>query len=260
MIKKLGHQAPIGFRDRNFNSIELDGDFAYCKSHNFIYQPEIEQEKLYNGLPCYYTDIRFKDTLYNFFHNCSIYWTRRKPISLNACIRKTLRCRNIPVGTIVKFGKSWYFANRKFSNSFIFKIKKENKLDIEFEINNPIYSSQFTSCPFSKALTDELRANGFLVSVTTNTSFLSKMINTAIAHTRNTGFINEEITGETAIAYGHGKKIGFSSYNDNFMGYSNGCDNILWDKYGEFDKWSRCNEIPKSTTIEDIIKELVTIK
>jgi len=32
-MKKLGHQAPQGYRVNLFNSIELDGDFALCDSH-----------------------------------------------------------------------------------------------------------------------------------------------------------------------------------------------------------------------------------
>ena len=62
------------------------------------------------------------------------------------------------------------------------------------------------------------------------------------------------------MAYGYGKKIGFSSFNNDFMGYSNGCENILWDRFGEFDKWSRCYEIPKTTPIEEIIEILKSDK
>jgi hypothetical protein len=40
------------------------------------------------------------------------------------------------------------------------------------------------------------------------------------------------------------------------MGYSNGRDNILFDKFGEFNKWSRCNEILKTTPIDEIIEIL----
>jgi hypothetical protein len=37
------------------------------------------------------------------------------------------------------------------------------------------------------------------------------------------------------------------------MGYSDGCENILFDYYGEFDKWSRCRIIDKKTPIKEII-------
>jgi len=257
MIKnKLGHQAPKGWRVNDFNSIEIEGDFAYCKSHNFVYNSEEEKEKLYNAQPCYYTDKRFIDTIHNYYGETKLHWTRFKYISLKTCIRKVLKCRNIPVGTIVNFNKSWYVSKFKIDNSYKFKIKKENKLDINFEINMPEYFENFTNCEFSKELTNKLRENGFIVSVTKNESFLTNMFNTAIALTGKKGFENSEIEGDIAIAYGYGKKIGYSSFKNDFMGYSNGCDNILWDKFGEFDKWSRCNEIPKTESIDKIIEIL----
>jgi len=103
---KLGHQAPKGWRINRFNSIEIEGDLHYCYSHNFVYNCEEEERKLYNAEPCYYTDDRFVDTPHNYFHHTYLYWTRWKAISLRACIRRTLRCKNIPVGTIVEFRKS----------------------------------------------------------------------------------------------------------------------------------------------------------
>lgn len=75
-------------------------------------------------------------------------------------------------------------------------------------------------------------------------------------HGKNGEFIDPTIDGEIAIAHGYGKQIGFSSFNNDFQGYSNGCDNILWDSFGQFNKWSSCIEISKNTPINDIIKEL----
>lgn len=253
---KLGHQAPKGYVVNDFNSIEIEGDFAYCKSHNFVYKAKVENIKLHLGLPCYYTDIRFHDTAYNYYENCMLHWNRRKPISLKTCIRKTLNCKNIPVGTVVRFNKSWYYSGKKIDNGFNFKIKKENTLDIEYEINDPKFFKNFTSCERSQKLTDALRANGFIVMVNKNESFLSNMINTVTAYVRDGKFVNPEIPGETAIAYGFGKRIGFSSNDDDFMGYSDGCENILWDFNEDFNKWSQCRWIKKSTTIEEIIEEL----
>lgn len=253
---KKGHEAPIGFRVNRFSSIELEGDFAYCKSHNFVYNTEIEKEKLYNGQACYYTDTRFIDTIHNFYQNCYLHLNRNKETSLKACIRKTLNIKNIPRGTIVSFKKSWYYPKFKFTGSFNFKIKKENNFDIQYEINKQSYFNNFTTCEFSKKLTNALRENGFIVSITKNESFLNNMLNSAIMHTGQTNFVDSEIKGETAIAYGHGKKIGFSSFKNDFMGYSNGCKNILWDHFGEFNKWSQSNEISKTTSIEDIINIL----
>jgi len=253
---KLGHQAPKGYRVNRFNSIEIEGDFAYCKSHNFVYNSEIEEEKLYKGLPCYYTDIRFIDTIHNYYKNCMLYWTRWKDISLKSCIRRTLNCMNIPAGTIVDFNKSWYHPGKKIDLSYQFKIKKENKFNIKFEISDPNFSKNFNTCEFSKNLTDALRSNGFIVNVKSkNINFISSLLSTAAAYTGQDVSVNEE-EGEIAIAYGYGKKIGYSSKNNTFMGYYNGCDNILFDYFGEFNKWSQCNEINKTTPIEDIIKIL----
>lgn len=254
---KIGHQAPIGRRVNTFNSIEIEGDFSYCISHNFVYNSEQEKEKLYNGKPCYYTDKRFYDSMHNSYHRCKLHWTRWSDISLKACIRKVMRCKNIPIGTVISFEKSWYEVGSKFRNHFNFKVKKENKLDLQFEINHPSYSQQFTNCEFSKKLTEALRENGFIVSIKQNESFLGNLVNSAIAYTGSKELQDTTIEGDVAVAYGYGKKIGFSSFNNDFFGYSNGCKNILWDRFGEFDKWSRCNEIDKTTSIEDILEILM---
>lgn len=253
---KLGHQVPKGRRVNRFNSIEINGDFAYCASHNFVFNPEEEERKLYNGEACYYTDNRYKSTPHNYYKNTMLYWTRYHDISLKSCIRRTLKCANIPINTIIKFNKSWRYTGQKFSGSYNFKIKHENKLDITYEINNPTYNTNFIHCKRSRKLVDELRANGFLVSVTKNTSFIKNMLNTAISYTNSGKPIDSSIDGESAIVYGYGKKIGFSSFNNNYMGYSNGCDNILWDSFKEFNKWSQCNEIPKNKSTKEIIKIL----
>jgi len=253
---KLGHQAPRNWRINKFNSIELEGDVAYCTSHDFVYNPEIEEQKLYNAQPCYYTDKRFIDGKFNFFKETKIHWTRFKDVSLKTCIRKTLNCKNIPVGTIVKFAKSWYYKGKNIDNSFLFKIKKENKLDIKYEISEPSFFNNFETHSFSKKLTNKLRENGFIVQVfNINPNYISSLISTAGEYlNKNIEITNEE--GEYAIAYGYNKKIGFSSHKNSFRGYSNGCNNILWDKFGEFNKWSQCNEINKDLEINEIIKIL----
>jgi len=254
---KIGHLAPKGYRVNLFNSIEIEGDYHYCQSHNFIFNSVVEYQKLHLGLPCYYTDKRFRSSRYNFYKNCKIYWTRFKDISLKSSIRRTLNCYNIPVGTIVHFDKSWSFSGKKFSTSFNFKIRKENKIDIQYEVSKDGYFNNFSNCDFSKQLTEELRKNGFLVYVEKNESFLGNMINSAISLSGG-DLMDTEIEGDVAIAYGHNKIIGFSSFKNDLYGYSNGCDNILWDVYGEFDKWSRCNEISKNTSIEEIVEILIS--
>jgi hypothetical protein len=257
-INKLGHHAPHKYVSNKFNSIEIDGDFAYCASHNFVYNTEVEKIKLYEGLACYYTDKRVVDGRHNYYSNTMIHWTRWKSISLKACIRKTLSCGNIPKGTRVSFNKSYYHPKTKVDNSYSFKIMNKNVIDFEYEINDPGYFNNFKGCEFSKKLTDELRSNGFIVNVDNgNANFLSSMVSHASSYIGKTSEVDEE-EGETAVAYGFGKKIGFSSKNNTLYGYSNACNNILWDNFGEFNKWSQCNEIHKTMVIEEIIKILKT--
>lgn len=241
---KIGHQAPIGSRVNSFNSIEIEGDLAYCKSHNFVYNSEEEEKKLYWAQPCYYTDIRFEDGNNNFYKNTKIHWTRYKEISLKACIRKIRKVKGIPVGTLVDFNKSWYYTKKNVDNSYVFKVKEYKPADVEFEINAPSYSNNFTTCERSRELTNKLREAGFIVNVW-NT---------------NPDFIYGEDEGEIAVAYGYGKKIGYSSEANSFRGYGNGSKNVLFDFFGEFDKWSRCHEISKETPIDQIVREIKEAK
>lgn len=253
---QLGFQLPSGLRVGKFNYIDLDSyhnKLNYCDTHNFVFNKDEQEELLYNGKPCIYTDLRYGQNKFEFNY---IFSNRYKPISLKACIRRTLGCRNIPVGTVIKFTCSWYYLNRKFKNEFLFKIKKENKFDPKYEVNHPSFSEWFTSDLRANELTKALRENGFLVRVFPNYSFLLGMLNTAISLTEGEQ-VDQSIPGECAIAYGFGKKIGFSSGNEPFQGYVDGCDNILWDSFGDFDKWSRCNQIPKRTNINEIINILV---
>jgi len=253
---KLGHQAPKGYVANRFNSIEISGDLHYCESHNFVYNCEVEDKKLHLGLPCYYTDARYYDGRFNIYKNTKIYWTRFKDISLKACVRKTLNCRNIPVGTIVEFRKSWYVVGKYIDNSYRFKVKKENRFDPDYQVSRPSFTRNFSTCKRSIDLTNALRENGFLVSVRTNESFLGNIMNTAVQLSGGNDYIDTKISGEIAFAYGNDKKIGFSSYDDDFMDYSNGREDILWDYCDDFDKWSKCNLISKNSSIDEILEIL----
>lgn len=238
----MPHLSPRGFRSNyDFISINLEGDWHFCESHNFVYNSVEEEEKLYNGQPCFYTDQRYQSGWANFYNETSLYRNRWKPISLKSCIRRTLKCRNIPAGTVVYFGKNYYFPNRNFKSGFEFKVKNENKFEPDYQVTEPSFFNTFKN--FSNELVERLRNEGFLVQVWNS----------------NPGFIYGDEDGEIAIAYGFGKMIGFSTENNSFRGYQNGCENILWDWFGEFDKWSRCNEIPKNTPIDEIIKQLKQI-
>lgn len=241
MNQKKGHQAPRGYRVNRYNSIEISGTLHYCDSHNFVYDCDEQRRRLHEGLPCFYTDKRFKSSYStNFFLQCYLFQDRNKPISLKSCIRRTMSCKNIPVGTMVEFGKSWYYPGKRFKNGYLFKVTQENRMPIDYEVNVPSFFNNFKACDRSKDLVNILRDNGFLVQVFNENP------------DRLIGY-NE---GEIAIAYGHGIRVGISSNDDPFYGYFNGCDNILWDKFEDFDKWSRCYEIPKTYSTDSIIKIL----
>ena len=124
----------------------------------------------------------------------------------------------------------------------------------------PKYSRNFDNCKFSQKLTKGLRANGFIVGVNKgNPDFISSMISTASAYTGKNIDVSDD-GGQIAIAYGRGMIIGFSNEENSFQGYSDGCENILYDFFGEFNKWSQCHNIPKSTPVKTIIKQLTKIK
>lgn len=258
---KIGHQAPKRYRyNRYFNYITIRGDLHYCQSHDFVYDCVEEERKLYNAQPCYYTDYRYVDSRHNYYKDCHLYFSRsrwKQDITLKACIRKTLKCRNIPIGTIVEFTRDWHFSDKKIDLRYCFKVKKENNFDPKYEINSPQYFRNFDNDKWAQELTEELRANGFIVAVSRgNTNFLSNMISTAAAYTGQYIEASQE-EGQTAIAYGHGMKIGFSTGRDTFMGYSCGSDSVLYDYFQEFDKWSRCNEISKDRSPKEIVQELL---
>lgn len=260
MKTKLGHQAPKGSRINTFNYIEIEGDFAYCKSHNFLYNERVEKYLLYQGRACYYTDNRYIDGHNNFYKECSIHSTRFTDISLKTCIRKVKKCRNIPIGTVVQFNKSWHIRGNKSDLSYLMKVRKENFFDPQYEVNDPTFFNNFNTCDFSNLLVNELRKEGFLVRVfNKNPNFISGLIEQAAEYTGSPLSETEKIVedGEYAIAWGYGKQIGFSSNNDTFQGYSNGCKNILYDYFDEFNKWSRCREVSKTSSIPDILTILM---
>ena len=247
-MEKLGFQTFKGNRVKRFNYIHIKGDLHYCESHNFMYNSEVENKKLHYGLPCYYTDGRFHSGGKNFYKSTYLHFSRYsktmmgKSISLKAGLRKVKGCYGIPKGTIVEFAQDWSIG--KQDHGFLYKVKEYKPIPYKFEVNIAAYSNNFLHDSKMSKLINELRNNGFLVAVYNN----------------NPDFLIGENEGEIAIAYGHGLRVGISTHDNTFRGYSNGRDSILWDNYEDFDKWSRCNEIPKSLTTEEIIKELIKNK
>lgn len=226
---KLGHQAPKGWRVNKCNEIELPLNLVYNPTYNFVYDKKEENRKLYNAQPCVYTDIRF-DTE---FENNNLHHLKQGPISIKAAIRKTLRCKGIPKGTLVQFSKSYYFPKYDIDNNYLFKVRKKNPNNIQYQISDPSFFNNFTTCKRSYKLVNALRNKGFLVQV---------VIKNGV---------------EMAFAYGYGKMVGFSAGNEPDNCYGLSSSNILWCNYGEFDKWSHCNPIPKSTSNEEILSILL---
>lgn len=241
----LGFQAPKQQRVKRFNYIHIKGDLHYCDSHNFMYNTEEESCKLHDGKPCIYTDDRFTSGNFNYYKSCYLHFSRYskhmygKSISLKAALRKVKSCKNIPIDTIVEFNQDWSIGET--NNSFLYKIIEENKEEIVYGITIKSFKNLFNNNKKANDLIILLRKNGFLVSVFNN----------------NPGFLIGDEPGGIAIAYGNGIRIGFSTDDNTFRGYTNGEKNILWNSYDDFDKWSSCYEIPKSLDNKEIVKQLL---
>lgn len=250
----MGHLSPKGSRQKWFNFVRVKG-LHYCKSHNFFFDPTVEERKLYDGKPCIYTDQRFVLGNNNSFGEGLMVYSRKYAFSLKSLIRKVRRAY-IPSGTEVEFGTSWYYTAKNVDTRYIFKVRNGRQMPAyDYEINKPKYTSLFSEDVWANELVSALRKNGFIIAVYPNYSHLASMVN-AVIRQGQPDIINGEIGGEYAIAHGFGKTIGFSSGSDTLRGYTDGQDNILWDWFGEFDKWSRCKRIPKTTPIDAILEIL----
>lgn len=261
---KYGYQAPRGRRTNyGFMCIDVE-NMHYCWSHDFWFSQEEQNALLHQGKPCIYTDYGYAEGNHNSFGRGCMLWKRGNGFTLRKAIRLLKRTRNLPIGTIVKIGHNWRYASKKGKSgielSYDFKVRKENKFDPKYEISPEFSGGNFNTDEKAKALTDLLRANGFIVAVRSkNPNFISSLVATAAAHIgKSTDVTDEE--GEIATAYGHGLRVGFSSGNSTYRGYSCGVKSILFDKWNEFDKWSRCREISKEKTNEEILNILLNVK
>lgn len=209
--------------------------WGYCTNHHFIFNIEVEKQKLYNGNRCIYTDSRFVIE-----HNVGKFFKRSNG-SLEACIRWAKRLGNVPIGTCIEFGKRYYDPSGEVDYGYTFIVKKYNEMKFDFEINRHEYFLNFDKYATEKErnLLFQLRQMGFIVGIYAN---------------------DEDVQGHDVIGYGHGKIVGFSTGKYNFQSYPDGFDSVLWDHFGEFDKWSRCNKIPKTTKNEEIIDILINNK
>lgn len=265
--KKLGHQAPKGYRlNDHFNYVFISGDLHYCASHDFVFNEVEEERKLYYAQPCYYTDKRYLSGRHNYYKDTYLYhsrhrWGKKYELSVKACIRMVEQCRNIPVGTIVEFRRDWYYTSKKSGRpinvDYYYKVRKENNFNPQYEINMARYSRNFDNCSYSQEITEALRENGFIVGVSKgNPDFIMGMIATAQEYSGQERTADKEAGGQIATAYGKGIMIGFSSGDNTYRGYSYGIKSILFDFFQEFNKWSQCYEIAKGTPPEEVIKLL----
>jgi len=215
---------------------------AWESKHNIIYDKQKMEELMAWGQPSIYTDVRF-DTEYEMH----LFWKSRKDKSLEACIRRLNKTRGLMKGDKILI-KNAYMSrtskNKPVSLDYIYRVKEDRPLDIKWEINGPYINNLFKSDEWANKLTLDLRKAGFIVNV---------------YNSNPNRLIGEEL-GQIAIAWGWGKRVGFSSGSNNFMGYKDGEKNVLFDKWDCFDKWSRCETISKSESIESIVEKLMTVE
>lgn len=240
---KRGFNTRPELRPERFNSIEISGDLAYCKSHGFVYDKSLEEYKLYQGQPCYYTDGRFKDGS-NFYKSCYLFQRGRgnkEGISLGSCIKKVRKVKGIPKGTVVKFSVGWYYPGENSDLSYTYIENRNIPYIPDYEVSNESYLNNFTQDDYAKSLVEFLRSHGFIIGV----------------WNENPNRIYGEEDGESCIGYGHGRKFGFASHSNPLFGYSDTIDKISFDFYDEFDKWSRCTyRIEKNKPFEEILEFL----
>ena len=264
-FRKRGYRCAKAWRPRHFGLIHIDGDLHFCSDGNFVYNAETEKDKLYMAQPCIYTDTRFDtEKGMNYYHSTYVYFSRRNfdklrrqsewgkpnrtprdwgelPITLKSCIRKVRGIKGIPKGTAIEFANHWYYPKSDNIPAYVY-IHNGKDADFipDYQVNDDCYKARFTSDEWANELTDKLREAGFLVQV----------------WNENPGFIYGEGEGEIAVAYGFNKKIGFSTGKNDFRGYSNGCESVLYDYRNYFDKWSKALGIKKTTPIDEIVRQL----
>lgn len=210
---------------KKFNFATLKGPYGYCKSHNFVYNQDEEEKKLYNGQPCIYTDDRYSGG-FDLYMKADLIWSRYKSLSIKQMKNKLSSIRNIPEGAVIHLESAWYL--RGLGDKLQYHLKAHYiPFNPDYKVNLPEYSA-LPKDEWCRSFTVNLRNAGYLVAV-------------------------YEDDTEYCIAYGWNKKLGFSPLGQPVAGYHHGLESILFDEYQCFDKWSKCEEISMNAPQEDII-------
>lgn len=223
----MPHLAPKRYRWNTFAHIKIE-DKHYCPNLNLVYDIEEQDILLHDGKPCVYTDNRHDDKYSgNFYSKCRIGKLRDRK-SLKALIRKANSLKGLKGDELIRFESLMYIPGKNVDLAYRYR-PKNTETDIVFKVDAPTLSNNFDT-PLEASLVTQLREVGFLIFV----------------YDTHPDFIYGKHDGMCCVGYGHGRRIGFSN-TDTFRGYKSGDGNILWEYREDFNKWSRCNILPKTS-------------
>ena len=279
---KTGYQTTKKYRTKHFDKIEsyigngriscgikqshiLEIDFN--REEKFVFDTREEEEKLYQGKPCVYTDKRYSQHIvcawcnyltiyqsnyYDYYLKRKKEYLSRKPsfpkntkgqLTIKSAIRKINKIKGLPKNLQIKISSDW---SAKKNTDFIYVVKKYKENNIKYKIDLPEFLDNFTDDINAKNLVTFLRSNGFIVKVSETSDVIDYDTNT------NTFTYGEK--HQICRGYGHGITFMFSSFNNTYNGYSVGTEYILFDWFGCFNKPSDAEKIFKNTSHEDILK------
>lgn len=134
----------------------------------------------------------------------------------------------------IREDKSNYSLDNKYTTSRKFAGFRE-----DFTVSKPSFHSFFEDGDeVTNELVRRMRAAGFLVDIN------------VIPDSKDPLGPHSGCVG--AIAHGHNLTVGFSTFDNRLFNYYDGIDNVLFDYKGSFDKWSRCEQVKKPKTMEEV--------
>jgi len=215
---------------------EKYGNMTFAYYGDIVFDAHEQNRLLHDGKACVYTDKR-----YGGFSDCPRWWLGNTTKAFKRICGNFTSLYDFPI-TI----RRW---NRYRDGGTIIYTLKPSKEKPKFNLDDYCRVDDIND-KWLKELVIEMKAQGFIVKGPYhNDSFIMTMVGG-----------ESDMGGQHITAYGHGKRVGISSGNDSYRGYSYGEKSVLWDWCDEFDKWSRCNEILKTTPINEIIEQLVEIR